>query len=80
LGAADASKLEASMKALNFDASAVHLRDLIDAFRLGVAAHLDDLKNDPERERRFGEASRFWFSSLDQAKMDTLQDVWSITA
>jgi len=43
-GTAEANKLESSMKALSFDSSAVHLRDLIDAFCHGIARNLKTLE------------------------------------
>jgi hypothetical protein len=47
------------------DCVAVHLRDLIDAFRYGLAAYLDELSQDEARQRGASKQAGSWLMNAD---------------
>lgn len=70
LGSVD--DLRRTMDALGaqHDWRCVHTRDLIDAFRNGVANHLKYIENNPAAKERFSRASGLWFSNVDGADVN----------
>jgi hypothetical protein len=69
-GNADATALEKSGKLLGDDFSAVHVNDLVRAFRDGIQRQLDEVCKSQERKRRFDKAAARWFSPLDSKVVD----------
>lgn len=63
-GTAEPSALRAAASALDRNECVVHVRDLIDAFRKGLAEYLVELDNDPSRETRFNKAVSLWFNHV----------------
>lgn len=57
---------EASNILVRTDCVAVHVRDLIDAFRCGLAEYLKELAPDPERQQAVRRRAGLWFVHLDQ--------------
>jgi len=46
--------------------AAIHIRELIDSFRAGLASYFDALVHSPERLQRIEESADLWFTQLDQ--------------
>src|SRR5689334_18015901 len=63
-GPAEPSMLKAAASALERNECVVHVRDLIDAFRGGLAEYLGELNDDPSREKRFRQAEGAWFAHM----------------
>jgi hypothetical protein len=74
-GGAKTEDLAAATKLLGSTDVAIHIRELMDGFRAGVAYYGDELARDPERERRIEAGSRLWFTHMDQNLVKKFLDV-----
>ncbi len=74
-GTAEAEKLAAAATLLQRNDCVIHVRDLIDAFRNGVAAYLEDVEMDSTRRQKFESNVGLWFTQLDREPVDRLLDM-----
>ena len=51
---------------------AVHVRDLIDAFRHGLAAYVEDVRRDPRRQHAVEKRAGLWFTNVGQGLVKVL--------
>lgn len=66
-GTARAEDLQETSNILNrSDCVAVHIRDIIDAFRCGLADYLDEVAREPERQQIVERRAGLWFVQIDQ--------------
>jgi hypothetical protein len=70
-GSAKAEDLAAAAKALGRGDCAVHIRDLIDAFRAGLANYLEEVTRDPNREQKLKAKVGLWFAHMGQDPVKT---------
>ncbi len=63
-GDATAVDLQTTVVRLNRNEVAIHLDDLVEAFRLGTASYLEDLAQDSQRARAVQTAAGIWFTSI----------------
>lgn len=70
-GNASPEHLARAFKVLNRNSCAVHVRDLIDSFRNGVADYLDEIAHDPIRQQTVRSRAGLWFTDMEQ---DVLAD------
>jgi len=76
-GNADATKLQESADILKrTDCVAVHVRDLIDAFRHGLAAYLDELSHDEARQRIASNRTDMWLINIGPQPVLRLLEVF----
>jgi len=72
-GNGDLSKLKkASVIIDHNDTAHVHLTDLVTAFRNGIAAYLEEIETQPERQQSVETAARLWYVPLDTVHVDKL--------
>src|ERR1022692_3660452 len=74
-GTAEAEKLAAAATLLQRNDCVIHVRDLIDAFRNGVTAYLEDVEMDSTRRQKFESNVGLWFTQLDREPVDRLLDM-----
>jgi len=65
-GTAKSEDLAEAGKRLGRTDVPVHIRDLIDAFRAGVACYLEEVGRSPEREQLLETGTGLWFTHMDQ--------------
>jgi hypothetical protein len=54
---------------------AVHIRELIDGFRVGLANYLEEVERSPERQGRVEAGAGLWFTRIDQDVVKKLLDM-----
>jgi hypothetical protein len=65
-GTANAEDLASASKALGRNDCAVHIRDLINALRVGSANYLEEIMLDPNREQKLKARANLWFTHMGQ--------------
>jgi len=65
-GNAKPEDLAKAAKLLGRTEVAVHIRGLIDGFRMGLASYLEAVVHSPERLRRIEESASLWFTHMEQ--------------
>jgi len=65
-GASKVEDLAETTKALQRTEVAVHVRELVDSFRAGLASYIEDVRQNPDRLRRVEKFASLWFTHLDQ--------------
>ena len=65
-GNADKDKLERATKELGRDERSVHVRQLINAFRLGLASYMDEVMQDDNRKQKVLAGAGMWLVDMDQ--------------
>jgi len=65
-GAAKAADLALTSKGIGRTDCAIHIRELIDAFRSGLADYLDEVMRDDNRQQRLYEGASLWLTHMDQ--------------
>lgn len=65
-GKADVTKLSEASLRLGRGEVALHVHDLIAAFKSGVSAYLKDVASDPQREKHFKATIGLWFTMIDR--------------
>jgi hypothetical protein len=68
-GNAHAADLSEASRRLGRTEVAVHLRDLIDSFRNGLAAYLEELGHKPDRMRQVEKRAGLWFTRMNQERV-----------
>jgi hypothetical protein len=66
-GTAEAADLTEASRGIGRLDVAIHVRDLIDAFRTGLADYLDDVSKHPARQRTLEAGASLWFCHMDQS-------------
>lgn len=75
-GNADENELQECARILQrTDCVAVHVRDLIDAFRHGLAAYLDELSQDEARQQVASKQAGMWLMNMDPQLVRRLIDL-----
>ena len=70
-GNAKAADLAAASIALGRNDCVLHLRDLINAFRVGLADYLEEVMKDDKRKQKLEAGAGLWFTHLDQETVRT---------
>ena len=65
-GTAKSEDLSKAASLLGRAEVAIHIRELIDSFRAGLASYFDAIVHSPERLKRIEESADLWFTQLDQ--------------
>ncbi len=74
-GGAKTEDLAAATKLLGRADVAVHIRELIDGFRAGLATYLEEVARSPERQQRVEAGTGLWFEHMDQQLVKKFLDV-----
>jgi len=69
-GSARPEALQRTIDTLGRPAIAVHVRDLVEAFRRGVAAYLDELTSDVQRQQGIAPQAGLWFRKTHPGLVD----------
>jgi hypothetical protein len=75
-GDAKAEDLALAAKALGRNDCAVHIRDLIDAFRAGLANYLEEVMHDPNRQQKIEARAGLWFTHMGQDAVKTFLQIY----
>jgi hypothetical protein len=75
-GTAKAEDLAFTAKTLGRSDCAVHIRDLIDAFRAGLANYLEEVTRDPNREQKLRAKIGIWFTHMGQDAIKTFIEAY----
>jgi hypothetical protein len=65
-GDAKTGELERASKELGRNNCVVHVRELIDAFRVGLASYLQEAMQDNNRKQKIYAGARTWFTHMDK--------------
>jgi hypothetical protein len=65
-GTASPDHLARAFKVLQRDSCAVHVRELVDAFRNGVADYLEEITHNPTRQQKVKARAGLWFTDMKQ--------------
>jgi hypothetical protein len=65
-GSAKTEDLAAAASLLGRTDVPVHIRELIDGFRAGLANYLEEVARSPERQQRLEAGTGLWFEHMDQ--------------
>jgi hypothetical protein len=77
-GTAKSDHLALASRALGRnDCVAIHIRELIDAFRDATVRYLNDIANSPERLARIKARTGQWFTHMDQDLLNRFLDVYT---
>lgn len=72
-GTAKSGDLQTAARLLNRDdLVAVHVEDLVQLFRHGVADYLDEVSQDPAREATLQKQVSLWFTHLDKSIVENM--------
>jgi len=70
-GNAKAADLAETSKVLGRNDCVLHLRELINAFRVGLADYLEEVMKDDKRKQKLEAGAGLWFTHLDQETVKT---------
>ena len=70
-GKARADDLAVTAKKLGRKEIAIDLRELINAFRAGLATYLEEIMQDPNRQQKLTAKTDLWLAHMDQGAIET---------
>jgi len=70
-GDAKAEDLALAAKTLGRNDRVVHVRELVNAFRVGLTNYLDEVMQDENRKRKLYAGASLWFTHMNQQTMKT---------
>jgi hypothetical protein len=74
-GKAKIDKLERATKVLGREERSVHVRDLINAFRNGLASYMEDVMQDDKRKQKLFAGASMWLIDIDQNTIKAFLDL-----
>src|SRR5437016_5256154 len=66
-----AEDLALAAKTLGRNDRVVHVRELVNAFRVGLTNYLDEVMQDENRKRKLYAGASLWFTHMNQQTMKT---------
>jgi len=66
-GNAKTEDLVSTTKEIERNDCVIHIRELIDAFRVGLANYLEEVMQDENRKKQLEAGASLWFTHLDQS-------------
>src|SRR6266700_5414023 len=75
-GKAKAEDLAAAARAMGRDECAVHINELVSAFRVGLADYLEEVMRDSNREQKMKERAGLWFTHMGEDAVKTFLQLY----
>jgi len=70
-GTANAESLARTIKIMKRSDCVVHVRELVDAFRSGLADYLEEITHDERRQKKLSNSASLWFTNINTDRIET---------